>query len=185
MAGPLRDAFREARSIVADLAGSTATSAASSRAPARATRAEIEAALIAFVREYIRSDAWTIIVPGEHTGGLSHQELLRVLASQGRDFLQSTVQLYQAVAIALRREFLGGGVVPTTEAMKRASETPLLDHVEMRFSKRGNADISVTTLTPKYAARKRALGRGTQPIGVASGELRRAYSRTAKVKWKR
>lgn len=184
MAGPLRDAFREARSIVQSIV-SDATTPASSRAPTRATRAEIEAAIVAFVREYIRSDAWDVIVPGEHSGGISHQGLLAVLASQGRDFLQSTVQLYQTVQIALRREFLGGGVVPSVDAMKRASETPLLDHIELRLSKRGNADISVTPLTPQYAARKRRLGRGSQPIGVASGELRRAYSRSAKVKWKR
>lgn len=185
MAGPLRDSFKDARAIVQAVRDATAAAASASapRAAARASRAEIEAALSAFVREYLRADAWRIVVPGEHTGGISHQSLLGVLASQGRDFLQSTVQLYQAVTIALRREFIGGDRVPTIEQMKRASETPLLDHIELRFSKRGNADISVTRLDAEYAARKSRLGRGAQPIGVASGELRRAFSRAAKVKW--
>lgn len=183
MAGPLRDSFKDARAIVQAVRDATAASASAPRAAARASRAEIEAALSAFVREYLRADAWRIAVPGEHTGGISHQSLLGVLASQGRDFLQSTVQLYQAVTIALRREFIGGDRVPTVEQMKRAAEAPLLDHVELRFSKRGNADIATTPLTAEYAARKRRLGRGAQPIGVASGELRRAFSRNAKVKW--
>lgn len=159
--------------------------AASSRTSPVATRAEIDRALTAFVREYIRTDSWEIIVPGEHTGGITHQGLFAVLASQGRDFFQSTVQLYQAVALALRRSFLDGGRVPTTAQMKAAIEEPLLDFIELRLSKRGNADVSMTPLTPQYTARKRARGQGAQPIGVASGELRRAYSRTAKVKWKR
>jgi len=181
MAGPLRDVFKEARAVVA----SVARTGAASRAETRATRAEIEDALRAFMASHVRSDAWEVIVPGTHTGGITHQGLLAVLASQGRDFLQSTIQLYQAVQKALRAEFLGGGRIPTVTEMKRAVETPLLDHIEERFSKRGNADIKVTPLTAAYAARKRRLGRGNQPIGVASGELRRAYSRTAKVKWKR
>lgn len=179
----MRDAFREARAVVEAVRGEYA--AAAPRAKARPSRAEIDAALTAFVREYVRSDAWEVIVPGTHTGGITHQALLAVLASQGRDFLQSTVQLYLAVTKALRAEFLGGDTVPSVAQMKRAAETPLLDHIELRFSKRGNADISVTPLTAAYAAEKRRRGRGAQPIGVASGELRRAYSRNAKVRWTR
>jgi len=141
--------------------------------------------LTAFVRECVRSDAWEILVPGQHTGGITHQGLLAVLASQGRDLLQPTVQLYLAVSVALRRVFLGGGSLPSVDAMKRASAPALLDHVELRFSKRGNADVMLEPLSAAYAARKRALGRASQPIGVASGELRRAFSRDARVVWKR
>lgn len=176
----MRDAFVAARAVV-DAVRKEA--AASPRAQARASNAEIERAINAFIRVFIRSDAWAVIVPGDHTGGISHQALLAVLASQGRDFLQSTVQLYQAVQIALRREWMGSGRLPSVLQLKATAEPALLDHVELRFSKRGNADISVTPLTQRYAAQKRALGRGSQPIGVASGELRRAVSRNAKVKW--
>lgn len=182
MAGPMRDAFVAARAVVDAVRKDVA---ASPRAQARASNAEIERAINAFVRVFIRSDAWSVVVPGEHSGGISNQGLLAVLASQGRDFLQSTVQLYQAVQIALRREWMGGGVVPSEAQMKRTSEPALLDHIELRLSKRGNADIVAEPLTARYAARKRALGRGSQPIGVASGELRRALSRNAKVKWKK
>lgn len=181
MAGPLRDAFRDASRVVQNVVAGAQSSATSNRA--RVSNAEIDAAIVAFVREYVRADAWSVIVPGEHTGGISHQSLLAVLASQGRDFLQSTVQLYQAVQIALRREWMGSGRLPTVLQLKATAEPALLDHVELRFSKRGNADISVTPLTQRYAAHKRAIGRGSQPIGVASGELRRAVSRNAKVKW--
>lgn len=179
----MRDTFREATRIVEAVRESIA--AAPARAAERVTNAEIERALIAFVREYVRTDAWEVIVPGDHTGGISHQGLLAVLASQGRDFLQSTVQLYQAVNVALRREYMGTGALPSLAALKRTAEPALLDHIELRLSKRGNADIRVTPLTAEYAARKRRLGRGAQPIGVASGELRRAFSRNAKIRWKK
>jgi hypothetical protein len=185
VAGPIRDSFDRARAVVEAVREATARAGPASRAAPVATRAQIEAAIAAFVRTYIRADAWEIIVPGEHSGGITHQGLFAVLASQGRDFFQSTIQLYQAVAIGLRREHLTDTVVPTVEKMKRTSEPLLLDHVEARMSKRGNADISVTALTARYAAEKRRRGRGMQPIGVASGELRRALSRSAKVKWKK
>lgn len=184
MAGPMRDTFRDVARVLADVSPDTGASSARAR-PKPPSASEIDAVIRAFVREYIRSDAWEIIVPGEHTGGISHQGLLAVLASQGRDFLQSTVQLFQAVSIALRREFMGAQSLPTIDKLKRASEPALLDHIELRLSKRGNADIMATPLTPAYAALKRRLGRGSQPIGVASGELRRAISRNAKVRWKR
>lgn len=183
MAGPMRDTFREATRIVEAVRESIA--AAPARAVERVTNADIERALIAFVREYVRADAWEVIVPGDHTGGISHQGLLAVLASQGRDFLQSTVQLYQAVNVALRREYMGGGKLPSLDALKKIAGPALLDHIELRLSKRGNADIRTTPLTAEYAARKRRLGRGSQPIGVASGELRRAFSRNAKIRWKK
>lgn len=172
--------FDQARAVVEK------TGARSSRsAPTVATRAEIDRALTAFVREYIRADAWEVIVPGEHTGGITHQGLFAVLASQGRDFFQSTVQLFQAVKTALQREFFDGGRVPTVAQMKAAIEVPLLDFIELRMSKRGNADVSMEPLSAGYAALKRKRGQGAQPIGVASGELRRAYSRNAKIRWKR
>lgn len=48
---------------------------------------------------------------------------------------------------------------------------------------RGNGDMLFTALTREYAARKRAQGRGSQPITVASGETRSALSRSAYVEW--
>ena len=156
--------------------------------PARPTRAEpvtrraIEATIVAFTREVVKPGRWRVRVPGEHTGGISHEDLLDVLASQGREFLSNTVQLALAVSAALRRRWLGSSTMPTLEQLRETAEPALLDHVERRFE-RGNGDIAVTPLTPRYAALKRARGRGAQPIGVASGELRRAVSRDAYVEW--
>lgn len=121
-------------------------------------------------------------VPGEHKGGISHEGLIDVLASQGREFLANTVQLSLSVSAALRRRWLGASTLPTLDQLRDTAEPALLDHVERRFSP-GNGDIRVTPLTARYAARKRAQGRGSQPIGVASGELRRALSRDAYVEW--
>lgn len=172
------DAASVARSIVATIRGETERPAR----PQPVTRAAIEAALAAFVREVIRPGAWHVRVPGTHAGGITHEHLLDVLAGQGRDFFANTVQLAQAVSTALRREWLSAGRLPSRDELRQTAEPALLDHVEKRFE-RGNGDVLMQPLTRRYAARKRALGRGSQPIGVASGELRRAVSRDAYVEW--
>ena len=156
--------------------------------PARSARSEpvtrraIEAVIVAFTREVVRPGRWRVRVPGTHSGGIDHEGLLDVLASQGREFLQNTVQLALAVSAALRRRWLGSSRMPTLEELRATAEPALLDVVEQRFSP-GNGDIRVTALTSRYAAQKRARGRGSQPVGVASGELRRAVSRDAYVEW--
>lgn len=152
------------------------------RAPSPPSRAELERAVLAFVREVVKPGRWRVRVPGTHSGGIDHEGLLDVLASQGREFLQNTVQLALAVSAALRRRWLGSSRMPTLEELRATAEPALLDVVEQRFSP-GNGDIRVTALTPRYAAQKRARGRGSQPVGVASGELRRAVSRDAYVEW--
>lgn len=148
----------------------------------RPPRRAIEAKIVAFVREVVKPGRWRVHVPGVHTGGITYEGLLEVLASQGREFLANTVQLSLAVSAALRHEWLSSDTMPTRRELEQTAEQPLLDHVEARFSP-GNGDIRVSPLTARYAARKRRLGRGGQPIGVASGELRRAVSRDAYVEW--
>lgn len=150
--------------------------------PQPATREAIDAAIAAFVRELTRPGVWRVRVPGTHSGGITHQGLLAVLASQGRDFLQPTIQLKQEVNSALRRQWISSGRVPSRTDLKNSAAPIILEVVETRFE-RGNGDVLVEPLTPRYAVQKRRLGRGNQPIGVASGELRRAVSRDAYVEW--
>lgn len=178
----MRDTFRETRSVLATI-GATVSESASSAPRGRATNAEINADIDAFVRVYVRSDAWEIVVPGTHSGGVTYQQIFAYQAAQGRDFLQSTVQLYQAARLALAHKFVGGGVVPTTDQKKKVAAVAMLDHVELRLSKRGNADIRVEALSPAHAALKRKLGRGAYPIGVNTGETRAVFSRKAMVRW--
>jgi hypothetical protein len=175
-----RDDSSPARSVVREVLRDS-TPARSARAEP-VSRREIEATLVAFVREVVKPGRWRVRVPGTHSGGIDHEGLLDVLASQGREFLQNTVQLALAVSAALRRRWLGSSRMPTLEELRATAEPALLDVVEQRFSP-GNGDIRVTALTPRYAAQKRARGRGSQPVGVASGELRRAVSRDAYVEW--
>lgn len=176
MAGPMRDTFRD---VAKTLAGIRAGAGGSATRPPSA--AEIDDVIRAFIADLPRS--FSIVVPGDHSGGISYNRLLLVLAEQGRDFLQTTVQLIQAVRGALRREFAGARSLPTRGEMRRVAGPVMLEHVEKRFE-RGNGDIRVTPLTPAYRARKAAMGRGGQPIGVASGELRAAFSRRAEIRWK-
>lgn len=156
------------------------------RAPPRTappSRAELERAVLAFVREAVRPGRWRVRVPGRHSrGGIEYDALLDILASQGRDLLANTVQLAQAVRAALLRSVAGARRMPTLAELRAAAEPALLDHVEKRME-RGNGDVLMARLSPDYARRKRALGRGSQPITVATGETRRALSRNAYVEW--
>lgn len=179
----MRDTFRDVRSTIDVIRESVSASSSSpARASAPTTNAEIEEVIRAFVSAL--PGAYEIVVPGQHSGGISHQRLLAVLAKQGRDFLQSTVQLIQAVRLALRRAFIGTGKLPGKTQLQKVAGNAILDHVERRFEK-GNGDIRVEALTPRYRAWKVKSGRGSQPIGVLTGELRAQYSRKAKVEWLR
>lgn len=172
-----------ARSVVRSIFGGS--DSGNRPRPSRAepvTARAIETRINAFVREVVKPGRWRVCVPGQHSGGIAYESLFDVLASQGRDFLQNTVQLALAVGIGLRRKRMRADHMPTDAELERDAEPVLLEHVEKRMTK-GNGDVRVEPLTAAYAARKRAQGRGSQPIGVASGELRRALSRDAYVEW--
>jgi hypothetical protein len=149
-------------------------------AAAKPSAAVVEAAIRRFVADLPR--AFTITVPGSHAGGISHNDLLKALAQGGRDFLAQTIQLAQAVKLALTREFMPPRTMPTTQQLQTVAAVAILDHIEKRFS-RGNGDLIMQPLTPDYRIQKARKGRSGQPIGVATGELRAAFSRSAKVRW--
>jgi hypothetical protein len=177
-AGPLSETIAETRRVIdriarTELAGAVAAPPSS---------AEITAVIVAFLRKLPRS--FTVVVPGTHDDGLTYDALIAILASQGRDFLAETVQLTQAVRAALQRVFSRATTLPSVAQLRRAAEPAILDHIEMRFSKRGNADVMMAPLSRPYAAWKARTGRGGQPIGVLTGDLRAAFSRKAKVKWR-
>lgn len=175
MAGPMRDVLRDVARVIGGI---------NAREPSAAkpvSRDDILREIQGFMRRLPR--AFEVLVPGNHKGGISHNDLIQILAGQGRDFLAVTVQLTQAVSLALRQEFMSGKAIPSISQMQKIAAPALLDHIETRFSKRGNADVSMQPLTAKYRAYKASKGRGGQPIGVATGELRAAFSRNAKVRW--
>ena len=177
MAGPLNETIAETRRVIDRIARLE-----TARGPKAPSSAEITAAIVAFVRALPRS--FDVIVPGTHDDGLSYDALIAILAAQGRDFLLVTVQLTQAVRAVLQRVFAGVQVLPTLAQLRRAAAPAILDHIEERFSKRGNADVLMAPLSRPYARWKAATGRGNQPIGVLTGDLRAAFSRKAKIKWK-
>jgi hypothetical protein len=127
-----RDDSTSARSVVQAALRSDSTPSRARAEPV--TRREIEARITAFVREVVKPGRWRVHVPGTHTGGITYELLLDVLASQGREFLSNTVQLSLAVSAALRREWLGSDTMPTERELEQTAEQPLLDHVEKRFS---------------------------------------------------
>lgn len=174
-AGPLNETIAETRRVLDRIARLEGAAAPTSQA-------EVNAAIVAFVRALPRS--FTVVVPGTHDEGLTYDALIGILASQGRDFLTVTVQLTQYVRAQLTRVFARATAVPTTAQLQRAAAPAILDHIEERFSKRGNADVMMTPLSRPYAAWKARTGRGGQPIGVLTGDLRAAFSRKAQVKWR-
>jgi hypothetical protein len=179
-AGPLNETIAETRRIIDRIAQQY--SRANVGSSAQVSAAQINAAIVAFVRALPRS--FSIVVPGTHDDGLTYDALIGILASQGRDFLLVTVQLTQYVRAQLTRVFAGSKTLPTLAQLRRAAAPAILDHIEERFSKRGNADVLMTPLSRPYAAWKARTGRGGQPIGVLTGDLRAAFSRKAQVKWK-
>lgn len=151
-----------------------------SRSAGKTSPAAIEAAIRQFVAKL--PTAFEITVPGMHSGGISHAELLRILAESGRDFLAQTIQLSQAVKLSLMRAFASSNTMPTLSQLQNTASVAILDHVEKRFN-RGNGDVIMQPLTADYRTQKARKGRAAQPIGVATGELRAAFSRSAKVRW--
>jgi len=176
----MRDTFSETRSVLATIGGILSSDPPRAE---RVTNAQINADIDGFVRDYVRSDAWEIVVPGNHSGGISFQRLLAIQAAAGRDLFQSTIQLFQATRKALVREFAGTGARPSIAALKKSAAPAILEHVEQRLSRRGNADVLFEPLKRETLLRKQRAGRGSYPILVNTGETRAAFSRKAQVRW--
>lgn len=91
------------------------------------------------------------------------------LKKGGRDFLQETPALQQAVARYLKanvaRVLTSGGNLRTAETLQVAGDA-IKAHVLLRFAHGGN-DVTLAALSPAYAAYKRAAGLDPR-IGVAT-----------------
>jgi hypothetical protein len=131
----------------------------------------------------LRQSDWTLDVPGQHYGGLSNQELLDVRVQEGREFEVHTTALDQHVSKELRLRYaqFDARVVTKGELQELAGKLIVL-HVANRIM-HGGLDISLTPLTPRYAAWKRKQGKGSKPIGVFRGDHLRAI-RKARAVWK-
>ena len=159
----LLDALRPAEIAIANVEALVAgrSTPAAPRVRAAAVRERIAS--------FLRVVRWRVVVPGQHRSGLSNQELFEVRAREGRDFLVDTVQLKQHARRELFYAFAGFPRVPSLDELRR-EHARIVKHfiATERFDKRGG-DLLLTPLTPEYARRKIAAGKGQRPIGVWSG----------------
>lgn len=118
---------------------------------------------------FMRDMEWDLTVPGQHYSGLSNQQLLEILAGQGRDFAEDTDELRKHVSDVLRSKFRK--VWDPDEAGSVAQDA-ILAWIVDRFESQG-PDISLTPLSINYAAWKAAKGLDSR-IGIAQGRLLRA-----------
>lgn len=106
--------------------------------------------------------SFDVYIPGSHYSGMSNQDMLLLLAAQGRDFAQDTQALRKNVRDVLIDAFT---LEPWDDdtASQIASDT-IRDWIVKRIEE-GGLDIDLTPLSPQYLKRKAADGYDTR-IGI-------------------
>lgn len=127
-------------------------------------------AITRWVRDRFRASRWSLHVPGEHPSGPSYDDLIGYLKESGRDFLAESTALDRFVLAELQLRFESIGRMPTVAEFNEAMGLAVLTWVTRRFEGKVR-DFPRRGLTLAYARRKKALGYGDRPIGVATGAL--------------
>jgi len=141
------------------------------------------ASIRARVKEIIGQVSIALRVPGRHYSGLSYDDLLAVLASQGRPFGAETAALYAHLRRAVAYELDELPRMPTVATIYDAIERAYIGWVVARFAGK-ESDVRLQPLTGAYRLDKRKAGYGGRPIGVRTGSLalRVAEYGSAKIK---
>jgi len=128
-------------------------------------------AITRWVRERFRASTWSMQVPGVHpSSGLTYDDLLDILEAQGRDFRAESSALNRFVLAELQLRFTELGRMPLVKEFNEAMGLAVLAWIVKRFEGKVR-DVKMRRLTLDYARRKKALGYGNRPIGVATGSL--------------
>ena len=142
-------------------------------ADAKAQRARNEQAL----RTFARNLSYSLRVPGIHPSGLHYDELLDILAAQGRDFTADSSKLRAHVEKGLLEE-LGDG--PSTAAERRSVAAALILQWVLNRLERQLRDVPIKSNESTYRAWKRKHARYATP-GMRSGALRDAIESRGQV----
>jgi len=146
---------------VNDLLGSAAP-----RVRSAAAAANPRPALKAFAQRL----TFTLRVPGAHPSGLAYDELLRILADQGRDFAADSTKLRDHVARALVEQFGDDRRPPGLTQLRQIAAAAILEWVLTRLEM-GNRDVPIKPNEPGYRAWKQRNANYSRP-GMRSGALR-------------
>jgi hypothetical protein len=131
-----------------------------------ATRGEVVRSIAAIGRGF----RVALEVPGRHYSGLTYDELLAILADQGRDFAATTTAMRRAVLAEVTARFENTRRAPTDAAIRDALAEAALAWIVRRFAGKVR-DEHLRALTIPYARRKAKDGYGGEPIGTRTGAL--------------
>lgn len=95
-------------------------------------RADSAGAVRQLCEAFVGSVRWRVVVPGEHSPGVSAQGLLEDLKRRGKDLL-SEQGVRPKIAAAVLGAFGSGSVVPSRGALNAAAARVILEEVVSRF----------------------------------------------------
>lgn len=144
-------------------------------ADARQQQRHVEQALRTFARKL----TYSLHVPGSHPDGISYDDLLDVLASQGRDFTADSTKLRDYVERGLLEEFAGDTTPPSASERKQIAAALVLRWILNRLESQLR-DVPIKSNHAAYRAWKRKHARYSAP-GMKSGALRDAIKRHGEV----
>lgn len=141
------------------------------QSPRTPTRSE----LAATIRRLSPSLDFVLKVPGIHYGGLTNQELLDILAKNGRDFATNNATLKRHVATFVSLALEGATRLPTQHEVDQLRATATLGWIIKRMDYEVR-DVRIRMNTNTYQRAKRKAG-FLGPVGVRTGALREAVQR--------
>lgn len=140
-----------------------------------ASRAPTAGELNAAIRRLSPSLDFVLRVPGTHYGGLTNQELLEVLAANGRDFAANNATLKRHVATVVSLALEGATRLPTQHEVDKLREAATLEWILKRLNYEVR-DVRIKMNTNDYQKLKRKAG-FDGPVGVRTGALREAVQK--------
>lgn len=149
---------------------------AASEAP-RARDARAQQRLI--YETFARALSYALQVPGVHPSGLRYDELLRILAEQGRDFTADSTRLREYVARGLAAEFADARRPPGVTVLRQIAGALILEWVLNRLEGQLR-DVPIKPNAPVYRAWKRRHA-AYSAVGMRTGALRNVLRDKARV----
>lgn len=128
---------------------------------------------------FARALSYSLAVPGVHPSGLRYDDLLRILAEQGRDFTADSTRLRDYVAAGLASEFKDARRPPGVTVLRQFAGALILEWVLNRLEGQLR-DVPIKPNAPAYRAWKRRHA-NYSATGMRTGALRNVLRDKARV----